>query len=369
MSATDHPNHERRRRPRPPGRCMTGITLIALLAGAPALTAAQEGQEAVGDAPPPQETAGGLQQRTILSPQGSVTLEPSVSYTQSTARVMHIDGFTILPAIAVGLISLRETQRESLTASLAMRYGITDRLEGELRLPYVYREEQVREREVLQGAEFAGVAASTGDGLGDVEASLRYQLSSGRRDGVIFTGGLRVKSRTGTDPFEVETENIALSDEDDPAEEPSIRIFTEQPTGSGFWSVQPSLSWVNPSEPAVLYGSFSYLHNIERNVDLQSGERRRIDPGDAIGVSFGMGIALNDRTSMSLGYDHTTVLKTRTDGGPGLDAEFDRFQVGSLILGASHRLGPRASLGLSVGVGVTEEAPDAQVTLRLPMRF
>lgn len=341
-----------------------GLWLGLLLAGgvAPPL-AADESPEAVGAPPPAQETAGGLQQRTILSPQGALTVEPSLSYSQSSSTVVAIDGFTILTAIAVGLISVRETQRESLTAAAALRYGVTDRLEVETRVPYVYREEQVREREVLQGVDSPRIDDSDGYGLGDVEGSLRYQLSSGRGDGAIFTAGLRVKSRTGKDPFEVATREVSLDDDND------LIAFAEQPTGSGFWGVQPSLNWVYPSEPAVLYGSLSYLHNFSRKVTLQSGERARIDPGDAVGLSFGMGIALNDRTSLSLGYDHSMVQRTRIDSASGMDAEFDRFQVGSLLLGGAHRLGPRSSLGLSVGVGVTEEAPDVQVTLRLPIRF
>ncbi|MBK5943045.1 hypothetical protein [Halorhodospira halophila] len=346
-------------------RRWTGATLAALLATAPLLAIADT-PEAVGAPPPPQETAGGLQQRTILSPQGSFTAEPSLSYSQSTSTLVAIDGVTILPAIAVGLISVRQTQRESLTAALGLRYGLTDRLEVETRIPYVYREEQVREREVLQASDTAGVVESTGYGLGDVEASLRYQLSSGRGDGVIFTGGLRMKSRTGRDPFEVETTEIPLDDSD--GDGPNVSIYTEQPTGSGFYAVQPSLNWVYPSEPAVLYGSLSYLYNVPRTVTLRSGDRVRIEPGSAIGVSFGMGLSLNDHTSLSLGYDHTTVQRTRTDV-QNPDPEFGRFQVGSLLLGASHRLGPRSSLGLSVGVGVTEQAPDVQVTLRLPVRF
>lgn len=347
-------------------RRWTGATLAALLATAPLLAVADTPAESVGTPPPPQETAGGLQQRTILSPQGSFTAEPSLSYSQSTSTLVAIDGVTILPAIAVGLISVRQTQRESLTAALGLRYGLTDRLEVETRIPYVYREEKVREREVLQASDTAGVVESTGYGLGDVEASLRYQLSSGRGDGVIFTGGLRMKSRTGRDPFEVETTEIPLDDSD--GDGPNVSIYTEQPTGSGFYAVQPSLNWVYPSEPAVLYGSLSYLYNVPRTVTLRSGDRVRIEPGSAIGVSFGMGLSLNDRTSLSLGYDHTTVQRTRTDV-QNPDPEFGRFQVGSLLLGASHRLGPRSSLGLSVGVGVTEQAPDVQVTLRLPVRF
>ena len=348
--------------------------VLAAVLACSAQPARAETEGAVGAPPPPRETAGGFQERTVLSPRGALTVEPSLSYSQNTSTTVSIDGFTILPAIAVGLISLRQTQRDTVTGALAFRYGVTPRLEVETRIPYLWREERVKERELLAGADFAAIADSSGHGLGDIEGALRYQISRGRGDGPIFIGNLRVKSRTGLDPFEVERIPVIYEDEEVGEEEFRTYIFAEQPTGSGFWSVQPSINWVYPSEPAVLYGSVGYLHNISRTVDINLGDgetdRRNIDPGDAVSVGFGMGIALNDRTSVSLGYDHTTVFRTRVTGGqPGLDDEFSRIHVGSLMLGASHRIGPRTSVGLSVAVGVTDEAPDVQATLRVPIRF
>ncbi|MBK1650783.1 hypothetical protein CKO08_00805 [Halorhodospira halochloris] len=342
-------------------------SLSALLISTPVIaqteTAAAPPQTT--EPPPSQEAAGGLQQRTILTPRGSLIVDPSISYTQSSTRHVSIDGFTILPAVAVGVISVRESQRETITAATAVRYGLTDRLEVEARIPYVYREEQIRERELLKGTDHSGTVSSSGSGLGDIEASLRYQINTSASSSTIFTGGLRIKSRTGTDPFDVKTERRKIGED----EGDDITIFTEQPTGSGFWSVQPTLNWVHPSEPAVLYGSFSYLHNIEREVKTHNGESLKINPGDSLSLSFGVGIALNDRTSLSLGYDHSMVMRTKTRGRDRDQAEFDRFQVGSLMIGTSHRIGPRTNLGLSVGVGVTEDAPDARVSLRLPISF
>jgi hypothetical protein len=36
------------------------------------------------------------------------------------------------------------------------------------------------------------------------------------------------------------------------------------PTGSGFHSLQPSLTWLMPSDPAIFFGTFSYTHNFKR---------------------------------------------------------------------------------------------------------
>jgi len=45
------------------------------------------------------------------------------------------------------------------------------------------------------------------------------------------------------------------------------------------------------------------------------------------------------------------------------------LQIGTLNLGTSYRLSNRTMLNLSLNLGVTEEAPDVQVVLRVPMSF
>jgi hypothetical protein len=71
-------------------------------------------------------------------------------------------------------------------------------------------------------------------------------------------------------------------------------IFTlDLPTGSGFlYSLQVGLTWLFPSDPAVFFGSFSYLHNfkrdnVSRNVIGGSEFLGTVEPGDIIGFNFG----------------------------------------------------------------------------------
>jgi hypothetical protein len=299
----------------------------------------------------------------VLTPRGDLVLEPGFTYSHSTATQVAIEGYTVIPAILVGLINVSEVQRDTFTAALAARYGITSRFELELKVPYVYKIEQVREREIFDGTPTDIVRSSDGDGLGDVELAFRYQFNSGRDGWPYVVGGLRVKSRTGEDAFEVEREQLTVEDQ---SGNPVVvgEVFKEQPVGSGFWGVQPSLGFIYGSDPAVLFGNISYLWNIERDV---GGEFGRIDPGDAIGFSFGMGFAINTRTSFNLGYDHSVILETKRENDPGIDASFKRFHVGTLLLGLSHRLGDRSGANLSLGIGATEHAPDMQLSVRLPV--
>lgn len=301
-------------------------------------------------------------ERSVLSSRGSLVLEPSLQYTHAGSTQVDIQGFTVIPAIAIGLINVSQVQRDTFTSALTVRYGLTRRLEVEARIPYIYREETIREREILTESSFPGVERSTGYGLGDIEAGIRYQINTGA-EGPLFVGGVRIKSDTGRGPFDVDTQEL-LTDEGDSIGE----AFLEQPTGSGFWSVQPSLSMIYPTQPAVLYGHVSYLWSIEREV---GGEYGRVDPGDAISFGLGMGLAVNDRTSFSLGYDHSVVGRTRLKdrSQSEIQPNFRRVQVGTASLGISQRLGARTTANIGLGFGVTEAAPDVQISLRLPFRF
>ncbi|WP_395408610.1 transporter [Pseudoduganella sp. UC29_106] len=145
------------------------------------------------------------------------------------------------------------------------------------------------------------------------------------------------------------------------------------PTGSGFWAIQPSLTWLFPSDPAVFFGSVSYLYNIKRdNVERQvlNGAMEplgTVKPGAVAGFNFGMGLALNDKASLSLGYDHQSIARTKQNGVavPGSV----RTQLGTLLMGFSYRLTQKRTLNVTVGAGLTRDTPDVSLSVRLPTSF
>lgn len=336
---------------------------LPLLLSVPALASGQEeSRPEVGEAPEGAEPQVAVfDERGLLTPRRQWVVEPSLSYVHSGSLEVSIEGFAIMPAVAIGLIDVSETERDTFTAALALRYGVTRRLEVGVKVPYVYREQRVRSRDILEGTDMESVAGSDGHGLGDVEFGIHYQFNVVDRGRPFFIGNFKVKSRTGTDPFEVERRSVLSQDGERIGD-----VLLEQPTGSGFWGIQPSVSIIYPSDPAVIFGNVSYLWNVERDLGPGYG---RVDPGDAVGASLGMGLSLNNRTSMSFGYDHSVVFRTRVEEASGLEPVFNQRQVGTLLWGASHRLSQRTNLNFSVGVGVTESAPDVQLSVRLPMRF
>lgn len=302
--------------------------------------------------------------RGIVTRPGRLTFEPSFSHAHSNSTVVAIEGFTVIPALLVGLINISEVQRDIFVTALSLKYGFTSRFEAALRIPHLSINEDLRERQAFQGTPVDTVRESTGRGLGDVELSLRYQLNDGLDGMPYIISVLRVKPPTGDGPYDVEQRVI----EDNEGNPIGVEL-RERPTGSGFWSVEPGFSFIYPSDPAVLFGNLSYVWTVEEDQGIENGGK--VDPGDVIRFGFGMGFAFNERTSFSLGYDHSVIRETtfEQDNNNLLDASFRRIQVGSLSFGLSQRLSNSTSLSLTVGVGVTDNAPNSEITLKLPISF
>jgi hypothetical protein len=167
--------------------------------------------------------------------------------------------------------------------------------------------------------------------------------------------GLRVKTNTGTSPFEVDRNSSSL-------------LETELPTGSGFWGIEPNLAIIYPSDPAVLFANISYLANIPSDVnetvgpDVQVGH---VDPGDALRFGIGFGLALNQRFSVNFGatYDRIFASKTEING-----AEFksDDLSLASFTIGGAYRWSDRFATNLNFFFGATDDSADFRVLLHAP---
>ena len=321
--------------------------------------------QTVGQAPKrsdtkPPEVAPIFQQPGVLTPKGKFSVEPSLQYAYSSSNRVSVIGFEIFPALLIGVLDIRTANRENYTATLTGRYGITNRFEIEARLPYVYRRETLQTREFLAGTFRDADFSATGSGLGDVEVTGRYQFNDGGMEKPYYVGTLRLKTHTGKDQFEVER---------DPIFPRGSGRFKELPTGTGFYGVQPGLTVIYPTDPVVFFGSLSYLWNIKRNniTDSNGQPFREVDPGDSVGFNFGMGLSLNERASLSLGYDHNIFGKTKVNGTP--PAGELTTQIGTFLIGYSYKLTPKTNMNLSMGIGVTKDAPDVQLTLRFPTSF
>jgi hypothetical protein len=286
----------------------------------------------------------------VLTPKGRLIVEPYLQYAHLSSNRVTLTGFTVVPALTIGLINVQGVSRDIYTAALVGRYGLTNRLELEVRVPYLYRQDSITQRPLATPSTANTVSTAIGSGLGDVETTARFQINTGGPDKPYFVGFTRFKSTTGKGPFEVPID-------------PITGLQTELPTGSGFYILQPGLTVLFPSDPVVLFSSMSYIWNMPRNIGGQIG---RIDPGSGANVNFGLGISLNEKLSLTLGYDHTVFERPSSASNLLLTTTPQVTQIGVLLVGGAYRLSDRSFMNVVVGVGATREAPDLQVTLRIP---
>jgi hypothetical protein len=357
--------------PAPAARTASPVQLERLrgTGGAPAL--AEQDNGAVGR-PPAQSTrapevAPIFESPGVLTPKGHLVFEPSVQYGYSSSNRVALVGYTVIPALLIGLLDVREEKNSTVTAAATFRYGLGKRFELEAKIPYVYRSDSTISREIFTGTAADRAFETSGKAIGDVELAGRYQLNDGGVDKPYYIAGMRLKSRTGRDPFQVVTdcqtrcvgENVT-----------GTGLPLDLPTGSGFYSVQPNLTWLLPSDPAIFFGGLSYTKNFKRkNVyrTVLSGAQEylgEVRPGDVVGLNFGMGLALNEKASFSVGYDHQSVGRTY-QGGVVVPGSV-RVQLGTLLVGYSYRLSDKRMLSVSVGAGLTRDTPDVTLMVRLP---
>lgn len=308
-------------------------------------------------------------QPSVLTPKGLTIVEPSLQYGYSSSNRAALVGFTVIPAILIGLIDVREVRRNITTAALTVRHGFSERFELEGRIPYVYRSDSTVSRELFTGTATDRAFGAHGSGVGDIEATARYQLTTGTSRWPYLIGSLRFKSRTGRDPFEVTTDCVTRCVGGATGTGEPLELAT----GTGFYTLQPGLTWLYPSDPAVFFGSFTYAYNFKRSgVSRQvlGGEREslgELKPGNVIGFNVGMGLAINDRSSFSLGVEVSSVGKLKQNGQevPGSV----RTQLASLLIGYSFRWDQSRTINLSVGAGLTRDTPDVTLTMRVPFAF
>lgn len=326
--------------------------------GSPALAQIEDRSvEPVGIAPPEADLRTEVQaiplDQGVLTPRGQLIIEPAIEYTRSSTNRLVFRGFELIPGIQIGLIEASDADRDTFVASGSFRYGLTRRLEIDGRIPYVYRNDRF---DVVQQRD-EGIVRSIQlreDGIGDIELGLRYQLNDVKPLHPIWVASLRVKSDTGIGPFDVDYDEFGVA--------------TGLATGSGFWAIQPGINFLLPSDPAVIYGGASYIYQFDEDIDRTIGGAfvGNVDPGDAVSANIGFGFALNPRFSYSLGYRHSSIFATRSEIEDTIQRS-SSLQIGSFALGMSYRVTERQFLNLGFEFGVTEDAPDVSLSVRLPL--
>lgn len=292
-----------------------------------------------------------IQTGGVLIPKGTFVLEPSFSYSHFDRSNIAVSGFTIYQALVVGTIEVAEVDRDIFALQLTTRYGITNRLQVDASIPYLAR----RDESIIP-------ASTSGDpptsdtiydwGLGDLEAGLNYHFYQGKGWAPDLLANIRVKAPTGKSPYDIDTKTVDGQE-----------VATELPTGSGHWGVAGGLTFSKVSDPIVFYGGMSYFWNFERYVDPEFGI---INPGNSVDLFLGMAIALNEKSSLTMAFQDIWTAETQQDRD---DIVGSALNSGTVFLGASYRVNPRMNFITSLGFGVTDDAPDFQLSFAVPIYF
>ena len=135
------------------------------------------------------------------------------------------------------------------------------------------------------------------------------------------------------------------------------------------------MTFIYPTDPVVFFGNVGYLWTLEDDKGTTLDEDGnvfgfgKVDPGDAYRLSFGLGLGLNESSSFSISYSLDQFTKTRIQTAVGRKIAGSDVTVGKLNLGYSLRLSDGTPLNLAVGIGTTDDAPDTDLTFRMPFSF
>ncbi|PTV50090.1 hypothetical protein DBL01_03480 [Acinetobacter pittii] len=235
-------------------------------------------------------------------------------------------------------LRIEEDANHTLTNSFTVQYGVLDNLTLSATVPFVAKSEIVRD--------------TTAAGLGDISLGARWEpfpLKQGRLPLVLF-GNLSTK--TGDSPYEIGLDELS--------------------TGKGYYSVGVGASTRKYIDPVVLFASASANYGFkETGLNQARGSRTltSFDPGISGGFSFGFAYSFNYDVSLTMSYQQSF----------NMDAEF-QFEKGeaykspdqssamlSFALGV--RVSPETIVNGTVGIGLTEDAPDVSLGLSFPLDF
>jgi len=328
------------------------------------------GQSLANDSQPAQSVSNLYDEASGFFGGGKFSIETGITYSRYDTRQLVLNGFLALDSIFLGAINLDRIKADTWTLDLTGRYNFNNRWQFDLNLPVVYRESTYQ-----SGGGNSGSANVTTEDtvkedptIGDVNFGIAYKFldeSANTPDAVVT---LRVKAPTGKDPFGIKLVRVA--------DNSNLAVPESLPTGNGVWSITPGISLVKTFDPAVLFGSLSYTYNMEESFDDISSNPAVKTPGkvrigDSFQIGAGIAFALNEKMSMSFSVSDLVQRKSKLkeDGGDwqsvvSSDANAGYFNIGMTIAATDN-----LTIVPNLSIGMTDDAPDFQFSLKLPYYF
>lgn len=322
-------------------------------------------EEVVREARPSQSVENVFREEHALF-SDRLTIEPGINYSYSDRSQLALRGFLALDAIFLGQINVDNVKSHITTFDINTRYGLTDRLELGLNIPFVYRSSTYRSTGVDGGPSLSELTVDEAD-LGDVSASLSYRLFPETQDRPDVVLNFGVRAPTGADPY-------GISTREDP-DNTNLTVPTELPTGNGVWAVTTGASVLKTLDPAIVFANLGYTYNVEESFDDISASSGKtpgdVKLGDSIRAGFGTAFALNERLSLSLSYSHEYIMQSETTepGQATNKVVGSDANVGVFNIGGTYALNDSTSVVTSLGIGLTDDASDISLTFRMPFQL
>lgn len=282
----------------------------------------------------------------LLLPSGTIEIDNSTSYFNSTSDRININGFAILPVLVVGDIASQRIRKNLLLPTFTTRLGLPGRFQFESYIPYGYENFSTVDANNVQ-------TSQSTFGLGDIAFGVSRQLVYEHTKWPDLLANVRFKTTTGVDSFNLTSSQTAL--------------------GTGFYAVQGNLTAAKSNDPVVFFGNLSYTANLNGTHSVQTTDANgepvtvpgHFQPGDAIGFQLGSILALNPETSMTIGWDQRF---TRSTSLNNVQIPASNLIEGSLRLGVSYLYAQGRMIDLSFGVGLTPDTPNLQFSVGVPFR-
>ena len=234
-------------------------------------------------------------------------------------------------------LRIENVASHNITNTFTVQYGLLDNLTLTASLPFVAKSDTIKD-----------TAAA---GLGDISVGARWEpfpLKQGRLPLVLFGN---FSTKTGDSPYEV---NAA----------------TDLPTGKGYYSAGIGASTRKYIDPVVLFASASANYGLpERGLNQVRGSRilTEFEPGVSGGFAFGFAYSFNYDVSLTMSYQQSfnTASKYTFQGGETSKPADQSTATMGISLGV--RVTPKTIVNGSVGIGLTEDAPDISLGLSFPL--
>lgn len=265
----------------------------------------------------------------LLLRKGRWQVEPTLTYSHLSKNRIGLTGFSVFDVIFIGQIRSEEIDRDIVVPSLNVRYGLTNTLEAEAKLPLQYR----RDEELKGPIDNRRKTVNDAFGLTDIEGGFYYHFAQEQGLRPHMIADVRVKAPTGDTPM----------------------------LGSGSWGAKSGLIMVKISDPVVLYSKLGYYLNFPADI-----EGVRVNPGDSFEYGFGLAYSLNYNLSLNGGFEQLFTTESSVNGAA---VNGSHLTVANLKAGLTWALSRRLSLDFAVGAGLTEDSPDLTVSFSVPYTF